>query len=529
MITCDQFPTGTRKRAICDGSIDMPLAKINAYRSRWGWPALHSKPATTYVQPRPVSHMTAATIQSLPPVRRPDSSRPLWQVDQPGTRLKAKFARWHAQTCPICEGLAATMDQWGAPGCRARFDELVADIHGRGQAWFSEHFPKLNGLIVFARSESVRDIAIKLEIKRLLWQSIRETETAETEAKKKLRLPRHANRGVGVVAGVKRKAAQRLLEMTAAEITGPSAVTTTASSELRLHRLSVCHSCPHHDGQRCQSSPNRVLCEQVAAVNEAACPAGRWFAQTVDAKPPEWSPVRNLIWHIWPGHGQEWNWHWHAELIRHAAPLFDGKIAIGVNTGRGMATLAQVQSVFERVPVTDWIERPAVRSLGETTTFVDLLQLVQTDSPDAITFRGHCKGVTHRPNSVEQEWARLMWAACMDLGAVHDALRSHIMAGPLKCQEPLVSHQRYRWFYAGTFFWFRNREIFQRDWSAMEQTRWYPEAWPGVLCRNDEAACLIHDFTDGSVLRQNYWRTIVAQSWDDWKAARPNRDRRYEI
>jgi hypothetical protein len=117
----------------------------------------------------------------------------------------------------------------------------------------------------------------------------------------------------------------------------------------------------------------------------------------------------------------------------------------------------------------------------------------------------------------------------MDFESVDNALSSHLMAGPLKCQEPLVSHQRYKWFYSGTFLWFRNKEIFDRDWSTMEQTRWFPEAWPGVICQNHESACLIHDFTDGSVLRPTWWRYNVDPSFNEWRKARDEKVMKFDV
>lgn len=230
-----------------------------------------------------------------------------------------------------------------------------------------------------------------------------------------------------------------------------------------------------------------------------------------------------MIFHVYPLRGAEWNWKWHLDQIVRVAPYFNGRIAIGVGTGPNLAPVADVQRHLEGVPVTDWIVRNNTRQLGETATFPDLLECVKTDDPNAITFRGHTKGVTHSRTGIEQAWARLMWATCMDLPSVEDALASHLMAGPMKCHEPLVSKQKYRWFYAGTFYWFRNREIFQRDWRTMEQTRWYVEAWPGVVCSNAESACLCHDFTDGSVLREEYWRSNVEADFELWKTARPNR------
>jgi hypothetical protein len=168
-------------------------------------------------------------------------------------------------------------------------------------------------------------------------------------------------------------------------------------------------------------------------------------------------------------------------------------------------------------------------NLAETATFPELLKAVQSEDPNEITFRGHTKGVTHRREQHQQAWARMMWATCMDLPSVEDALASHLMAGALKCHKPLTAkHEGFDWFYAGTFFWFRNREIFQRNWSHMNPNRWFVEEWPGVLCSKQEAACLCHDFTDGAVFRGKYWDDVAAPSFEQWKTARPNRDRELE-
>lgn len=317
--------------------------------------------------------------------------------------------------------------------------------------------------------------------------------------------------------------AVKLAEATARHIADDSAPT---PPDALGFRESQCLECPLNVDRECRGCgcplyPN-LLNEGKLRWRSEECPAGKW-ARHNDNRRPLVNPTRNMIFHVFPLKGAEWNWHWHLEQIVRVAPYFNGRIAIGVGTGHNLAPVEEVQRRLEGVPVTDWIIRPNTKQLGETATFPDLLECVKTDDPNAVTFRGHTKGVTHSRTGIEQAWARLMWATCMDLSSVDDALASHLMAGPMKCHEPLVSTQKYRWFYAGTFYWFRNREIFQRDWRTMEQTRWYVEAWPGVLCTNAESACLCHDFTDGSVLREAYWREHVEADFELWKTARPNR------
>jgi hypothetical protein len=186
MALCDTFPAGTRKRAICDGTIEMPLSVINKYRHQWGWGPLTEKPETTFlIQPKPKVILRSA----FPPAghSRPDTSSALPRSKQPGTRLKEAFAKWNAEECPICAGLAAQMDQWGAAGCREHLDYLVQNISERGKEWFAEHFPKTNAMFTLSRSQVIRDLGIRLQIKSMIMQAIKATEAEEAELKKKPR------------------------------------------------------------------------------------------------------------------------------------------------------------------------------------------------------------------------------------------------------------------------------------------------------------------------------------------------------
>lgn len=289
-----------------------------------------------------------------------------------------------------------------------------------------------------------------------------------------------------------------------------------------MFRRSKCEGCPFNVNRKC------VLCDCPLDKNlinngklswrSESCPTGRWHRHNATQRRLE-SPVRNMLFHIYPRLGAEWNWHWHIEQIAQHAKLFNGKIVIGIVTDSGTATAEEVQRLLTNVPVTDWIIKPNKVGTAETETFVEMLSLVKSDDPREISFRGHTKGVTHQRSGIEQPWARLAWQTCMDIESVEDALQSHVMAGPLKCHEPLVRKKADAWFYAGTFFWFRS-DVFQRDWSSFEKTRWWPEYWPGQVCENGEAACLCHDFAVSSVLSAKYWSDEVEPDWQRWRQAR---------
>ena len=401
-MSCDRFPEGSRRRAICDGTADLSPEKINAYRATWGMEPIAIEPKAV----APVVHVGAQAV-----------------------RVK-RVSQQSSKPCASCTTAAIPQKSW-----KEKQVERIANL-------------------AKASVDFVRD-------------------------------------------GMQ-----------------------FATEEQQQSRLTICKACPVYNAGWCDQSKGGCGCNVSLKVKAraASCPAWKWHSHTDFYQPLE-NPTRNLIFHIYPLLGAEWNWHWHIEQIRQHQHLFNGRIVIAIVTGRKLATAEAVQKQMAGIRVDEWIVKPNSR-LAETVTMPDLLRAVKTDDPNAITFRGHCKGVTHGRERTEQPWARMMWDACMDISSVEDALASHIMAGPMKCHEPLVSTQRYKWFYAGTFFWFRNQQIFERSWERMEQTRWYPEAWPGMLCTNEESACLLHDFTDGSVIGAEYWKAVVEPDIARWRAAR---------
>jgi hypothetical protein len=217
--------------------------------------------------------------------------------------------------------------------------------------------------------------------------------------------------------------------------------------------------------------------------------------------------------------GAEWNWHWHIQKIREKSDLFNGKIAIGVTVSQYTSSIDDVKELFNGVPVSDWVVTEN-NNLAETLTFNKLLETIKNEDQNTVTLRGHSKGVTHKEGGFEQEWASLMWDTCLDWLSVEDALKSHSFAGPMKCHEPLFARQRYKWFYAGSFYWFRNSDVFSRDWRYESDKRWHSEEWPGLICSESEAACLCHDFASQRSFGPDYWRNHVVPDFYQWKTAR---------
>ena len=226
---------------------------------------------------------------------------------------------------------------------------------------------------------------------------------------------------------------------------------------------------------------------------------------------------RHMLFHVCPLTRNGEVWRKHVSNIRKHAHLFDGKIVIGIVTGEGLESPETVREMLHGVPITDWVIEEN-SPVNESTTFVKMLERLQHET--GITFRGHCKGVSHGPGKVEHEWSDVMWATCMDIQAVEKAIDNHVFAGSFKIQEGAAREpDAYRWFFAGTFFWFHNATVFARNWRAEHRTwdRWYAEWWAGDLAKNKEAYCLFLDNMRRRDFRRGRWNAIVLPQFEQWK------------
>lgn len=293
-----------------------------------------------------------------------------------------------------------------------------------------------------------------------------------------------------------------------------------ATSEQQAKRLAICSSCPLNNAGWCDDSKGGCGCNLSLKVmpRSSSCPVGKWSAYRDDYRPLV-NPVRHLVFHLYAMKGKEWNWHWHIEQIRKHQDKFNGRIVIGVGVDNNTATMEEVQALFTGIRVDHWL-RAENNKLAETLTHVEMLGMLNTHDPNAIIFRSHTKGVTHQRDSVEQTWAEIMWTGNMDLPSVDDALASHLVCGVMRSQTPLVQKKPGDFFYAGSAYWMRAKEVFERDWTHTDKTRWWVEYVPCHLFSFAESACLFHDLTASSVLRQSYFDEHVNPEWAVWKAAR---------
>ena len=195
MRDCEQFSEGSRPRCICEGTANLPLYKINAYREQWGLAPLTEDQVTPYV---PVSRY--AEPARPPRTPRPDSVPPRLPRLQrprtatvtgkksgcggcggnkrrklapnghgPGSKLLELFGTAGVPHCQACIDSAAKMDAWGVAGCQERLGEIVEDILPRAREWLTEERPWAHKLLSVTGLE---DTALRVAVRQKIQQAI---------------------------------------------------------------------------------------------------------------------------------------------------------------------------------------------------------------------------------------------------------------------------------------------------------------------------------------------------------------------
>lgn len=200
--------------------------------------------------------------------------------------------------------------------------------------------------------------------------------------------------------------------------------------------------------------------------------------------------IKNLIYHVCPSGGYKWN----IDQITKRWGLFDGVRIIAIATGLGLDPPEKVKALF---PIgARFIEVQNDKIIRETMSFRLLLEALKKHAaPDSVTFYGHTKGVTHRGKQLEavRLWTTLMYRHCLDYPErVEQQLEQFPITGTFRRtgKFSVFPKEAGPWHYSGTFFWFRNFDVFARNWYQIAHHQYGTEVWPGVIFKKQEAGCM---------------------------------------
>jgi hypothetical protein len=251
------------------------------------------------------------------------------------------------------------------------------------------------------------------------------------------------------------------------------------------------------------------------------CPDRR---QSLPAAPVH---TRHLLYFVYPRRGSRWRLR--LQRLRERLPLFNGRRLVAVATDDTTeATAATVAAALGGdCDVGEVANDPGLR---EVAAFETLFGRLSDHSGDGeATLFGHAKGVTQPPERPCHRWGDVMEEVCLDYWPlVAETLTTAPVAGCFKKvgRGWKASESKSLWHYSGSWFWFRNRDLYSRPWQAVERFWCGIETYPSVLFGVDEAASLFHT---GAVPRLNlynpdYWRRTVEPAYAEFRER--NADRR---
>ena len=220
-------------------------------------------------------------------------------------------------------------------------------------------------------------------------------------------------------------------------------------------------------------------------------------------------PRLTLIFHCWPnGDG----WKRHVDYLRPVSGVFDRKI-MGVATGRGTATLAEVRAVFG--DSWEYFEVENDKALREVLTYRTMLEMVRSTDINDVTFCLHSKGAqSHTAASRQIQW----WTEAMYSTVVHNWKN---VLGKMEQGYPVVGsflrvgkhlQSRYGWHFSGTFYAFRNAVAFQKGVPGYASNFYGTESWPGHHFARHEAACMFAE-NCGDIYKENPQLELELNEW----------------
>lgn len=204
--------------------------------------------------------------------------------------------------------------------------------------------------------------------------------------------------------------------------------------------------------------------------------------------------MRNLLYHIWPVSSND-TWRWNVRQLLRRLDIFDGVRSIGIAIDDKTVSVDEVKAEFADARIDHWIVRPNSSVMREGTTFLKMMDTIPRDD-DSVTCYAHAKGVRHDSGSLTLNWAEMMYRTTFDhWPQVESVLQRYPIAGTFKRLGMFQLPGNHCWHYSGTFFWFRNRDVFARpEWSTIHN-RFFAcvEAWPANVFEADEAGVIFGD------------------------------------
>lgn len=233
--------------------------------------------------------------------------------------------------------------------------------------------------------------------------------------------------------------------------------------------------------------------------------------------------VRHLTYHICPFANSSEAWQWNLEQLRQRWHLFNGLKVLGINHDESTVQPGVLLKHCEFIGL-HWdhvVVRPNSRALGEVMTWIPSLEFLnpETANENEVVFSAHAKGVKYGaaiPPTI-LKWNQVMYSVNLDdWSRVRESLEWFIATGAFRCRGSRVHFCKHAWYYSGAFWWWRLRDLGQREWREVGQ--WYPgrEVWIGHHVERHESGCLFMD-NSRSPYKPEFWNSVVTPRWKKYQ------------
>ena len=309
------------------------------------------------------------------------------------------------------------------------------------------------------------------------------------------------------------------------------------SKEEYEERIQICEGCSFHRNNTCSLCGCQFRAKAWGRQLNCPHPSGsKWPAllprprsknkfydpNYIAPKPRkfEGEVKRNLMFHIWPRNSARWVWMKFIDNLKRDIQVFNNKRIVGITYGDDTAEPQEVMDLLKG-HVEEFIIHPNQKNRGEVQTFPEMLDYIMNDNPDEITFYGHAKGIKHKPDLTVHDWADLMYEANVHYHpkVEHLLQRGFGLVGPFK-QSGNRGHAKkwggYGWHYSGTMFWFRNSDIWKRNWREVLNKYHGVEAWPAQQLQPEDAACLFYE-PQANMYDSDQFNNLILPAWKEWK------------
>jgi hypothetical protein len=314
----------------------------------------------------------------------------------------------------------------------------------------------------------------------------------------------------------------RAQALAAAELEHAKDRHTLALPVIQKRRQTICNACPQKmdDGTcnlcGCPLGVNVLNVGKIAWRSES-CPAGKWARHRDSYMPFTMEPKRNLLYFVMPWK-ERGIWQWNLDQLFKYLDVFNGRRLMAIATA-DVCDSAETVEAYAAGRGFEFIRLENDGAQREAVAFLPLWEAVQSLDPNEVSFFGHAKGQSHPeffdPNCTIKPWCEIMYEVCLgDWPTIQDALESHCMAGAFKGPS-----RAFPGLYSGTFFWFRHKDAFARDWRYKIKRRWGIENWSAATFKESECWGLFHNCTQ-RLYTKHYFDAEVLTEFKVWKDSR---------